>query len=384
MNNLFDLKRHDFYLKITKEIKNSQTQFVFLTHIIPDFLELLSAVDSIAKKICIIAIPYSLDNMSLAKISLNHKVILPTLDDILNPNILFELVKENVDFSCPTIFIEVGGYCSSIIKKLYDSFEGHLLGIIEDTEAGHRNYEKIAASLPIPVISVARSTLKVSEDFLVGTSCAHATEKLLRSLGCPLHGQICLVLGYGKIGRGVAYALRSRHASVMVYDTNPIKRIIALSEGFQTPDKDFALGKAELIFGSTGNTSITQNDYHRIKDQAILISCSSKKIEFELDYLALNFNEEIINPQIKKYSSNTKSFFIASEGQPINLANEKELVGPIISLVHGEILLAIKYLLSDNEIPIGFSQIPENDRITLATHWIDIFCHDETGRYKYV
>ena len=71
-----------------------------------------------------------------------------------------------------------------------------------------------------------------------------------------IEGKKALVLGFGKIGRGLAYALHRRSCLVSVYDTNPIRRIQALSEGFNITEKILGLGENDLIFGATGNYSI--------------------------------------------------------------------------------------------------------------------------------
>ena len=74
-----------------------------------------------------------------------------------------------------------------------------LIGVVEDTENGHKRYEQIAFP-PCPVLSVARSPLKEPEDFLVGHAIVFSAEALIRQSGVVMVNKRALVIGYGKIG----------------------------------------------------------------------------------------------------------------------------------------------------------------------------------------
>lgn len=63
--------------------------------------------------------------------------------------------------------MEIGGYFAPVLQDLRTEFAQDFLGVVEDTEIGHRRYQE-AQPLPCPVVSVARSTLKAAEDSLVG------------------------------------------------------------------------------------------------------------------------------------------------------------------------------------------------------------------------
>ncbi len=52
--------------------------------------------------------------------------------------------------------------------------------------------------------------LKETEDFLVGSSCLFSTGRLLREAGFLIDGKQALILGFGKVGRGLAHALLRR------------------------------------------------------------------------------------------------------------------------------------------------------------------------------
>lgn len=76
--------------------------------------------------------------------------------------------------------LDVGGYFAPALPQVCDRFSGQILGVVEDTENGHRRYLEHDKP-PCPIYSVARSPLKTPEDFLVGQSVVFSTEALIRS-----------------------------------------------------------------------------------------------------------------------------------------------------------------------------------------------------------
>ncbi|GGX10462.1 hypothetical protein GCM10010297_35060 [Streptomyces malachitofuscus] len=57
------------------------------------------------------------------------------------------------------VLLDVGGYFAPSLHVLCGDFSGSIVGVVEDTENGHRRYADID-KLPCPVVSVARSPLK--------------------------------------------------------------------------------------------------------------------------------------------------------------------------------------------------------------------------------
>src|SRR5262249_54446418 len=157
--------------------------------------------------------------------------------------------------STPLAILEIGGYFSGLVNVFKERFGDAFLGVIEDTERGHRQYLKVS-SLDCPVISVARSPLKRPEDSLVGPSCIYSAESILRGSGFSLGPIVALVIGYGRVGSGLAAVLRGRGCRTLVYDVDPLRRVQALADGFATPSRSKALGSADAIFGATGTCSI--------------------------------------------------------------------------------------------------------------------------------
>jgi adenosylhomocysteinase len=130
------------------------------------------------------------------------------------------------------VLLDVGGYFAPTLHLVAKTFSGRLLGVVEDTENGHQRYAALD-EVPCPVVSVARSPLKECEDHLVGRSIVFSTEALVRSRGDILTSREACVIGYGKVGRSIARALHAHDLRVTVYDTDPVKRVQAMAQGFR-------------------------------------------------------------------------------------------------------------------------------------------------------
>ncbi|NJP79619.1 adenosylhomocysteinase, partial [Streptomyces sp. AA8] len=185
----------------------------------------------------------------------------------------------------PVVLLDVGGYFAPALTELHSRFTGRLLGVIEDTENGHRRYLELD-KLPCPVVSVARSPLKAPEDFLVGQSVVFSTEAVMRDRGDIFYGRPALVIGFGKLGSSIARLLHAKGVQVTVCDIDPVRRTHALSQGFAvTRDREAALATAGLVLCATGARSLKGEDFPHLRNGAYVATVTSKEDELELDAL---------------------------------------------------------------------------------------------------
>jgi adenosylhomocysteinase len=206
---------------------------------------------------------------------------------------------------------------------------------------------------------------------------------LFRRAGFLLDSKTALVLGFGKVGRGLAHALAKRHYHVMVYDIQPSRRINALSEGFQVPNRKTALQKADIIYGTTGVCSITQKDFITLKNGAVLISCGSKDTEFDLRGLQKQFVKHDVFEHLHRYKRGKKTLYLAAQGAPINFI-DGATIGPVLSLTHAEIILAVKEIIAlYNSGKHGLFETPQKTKDLLAAKWLKHFLEPNYGSYRH-
>ena len=98
-----------------------------------------------------------------------------------------------------------------------------------------------------------------------------ALESYLRITNKTANGERVTVFGYGSVGRGVAANFRGAYAKVSVVERDPVLKLRAHLDGFDTPTRDEALASADLIITVTGARNvITAADLAHLRDGAIL------------------------------------------------------------------------------------------------------------------
>ncbi len=269
------------------------------------------------------------------------------------------------------ILLDVGGYFAPALRHLCGEFSGEVLGVVEDTENGHRRYGALGAP-PCPVLSVARSPLKDPEDFLVGQSITFSAEALMRSRGDILHGRQAAVIGYGKLGRSIASMLHSKHVRVTVYDSDPVRRTTALSQGYRVvPTLARALDGAGVIVCATGNLALKEEDFAKVANGAYIASVTSSDDELELAALDDLYEQTPSGDHITRYSTIGHYFYVLANGNAVNFLHGAS-VGAFIFLVQAEILTATARLAAGGYEP-GFFELDATERNFIAATWLRYF-----------
>ncbi len=145
-------------------------------------------------------------------------------------------------------------------------------GVTEETTTGvHRLYEmQGAGTLLFPAINVNDSVTKSKFDNLYG--CRHSlVDGLNRATDVMLAGKLCVVCGYGDVGKGCAQSLRGQGARVVVTEIDPINALQASMEGYQVVRLEDVVETADVFVTATGNVDVIQvDDMKRMKDCAIV------------------------------------------------------------------------------------------------------------------
>lgn len=316
--------------------------FLFVVHLTrtiePYLLEWLTSYKSIG----VISIPYSENKSTKQNISQITSVY-EVSDYKKIPALIKNLCQENEEKRI--ILVEIGGYSAGVSHYLKN-----VVLSIEDTNQGYWEFKKFEKNLNYPVVSIAQTILKSLENRLVGQSVVFSTERILRDYfnqGC-LTTQDVLVLSYGQIGRAVCNALRGRFSRIYVHDEDPTKQIEAYLDGFNIVNKIDALPNMDIIIGVSGNRSIQMSDVPYIRKDTLLISGSSKQVEFpyqDLELYLLKSEPTSIIEEIEVIKG--KNFFIAFKGQPINFIDDSAF-GDAFEIIMSAFLQCVKYYLGNH------------------------------------
>src|SRR6202165_496883 len=161
-------------------------------------------------------------------------------------------------------------------------------GVSEETTTGvHRLYKmQEQGKLLVPAINVNDSVTKSKFDNLYGCRESLA-DGIKRATDVMVSGKVCVICGYGDVGKGSAQSLRGMGARVVVTEVDPINALQAAMAGFEVTTVEETLGRGDIYVTCTGNGDILWLEHMaRMKDQAI--GCNIGHFEHEIQIDPLN------------------------------------------------------------------------------------------------
>lgn len=197
-------------------------------------------------------------------------------------------------------------------------------GVSEETTTGvHRLYQMLeAGSLLVPAINVNDSVTKSKFDNLYGCRESLA-DGIKRATDVMVAGKVCVVCGYGDVGKGSAHSLRGLGARVVVTEVDPICALQAAMEGFEVGTVDDFLPEGEIFVTATGCCEvITAEQMSRMRDQAIVCNIGHFDNEIQVAQLKAwpGIQKINIKPQVDKYVfPNGNSIILLADGRLVNL-----------------------------------------------------------------
>ena len=199
-------------------------------------------------------------------------------------------------------------------------------GVTEETTTGvHRLYQMAErGELLFPAINVNDSVTKSKFDNLYG--CRHSlVDGINRAVDLMLAGKVCVVCGYGDVGKGSAESLRSQGARVVITEIDPICALQALMEGYEVLTLDDVVETGDVFVTATGNRDIiTVEHMSRMKDQAVVGNIGHFDNEIDMAGLAAvpGISHVNIKPQVDQWVfPDGHSVIVLSEGRLLNLGN---------------------------------------------------------------
>jgi adenosylhomocysteinase len=197
-------------------------------------------------------------------------------------------------------------------------------GVSEETTTGvHRLYQMLAdGELLVPAINVNDSVTKSKFDNLYGCRESLA-DGIKRATDVMIAGKVCVVCGYGDVGKGCAQSMSGFGARVIVTEVDPICALQAAMAGYQVATVEDTLGIGDIYVTTTGNVDIiTAEHMSKMKDQAIVCNIGHFDNEIQVDRLNKWPGVKVVNikPQVDKYVyEDGHSIFLLAEGRLVNL-----------------------------------------------------------------
>ncbi|MFL5874925.1 MAG: adenosylhomocysteinase, partial [Solirubrobacteraceae bacterium] len=199
-------------------------------------------------------------------------------------------------------------------------------GVTEETTTGVGRLYQMAETgdLLFPAINVNDSVTKSKFDNIYG--CRHSlVDGINRAVDVMLAGKVCVVCGYGDVGKGCVESLRGQGARVVVTEVDPICALQASMQGLDVVRLDDVVETADVFITATGNRDIITADHMaRMKHQAIVGNIGHFDNEIDMAGLARTPGIEKVNikPQVDKWVfPDGHAIIVLSEGRLLNLGN---------------------------------------------------------------
>ena len=202
-------------------------------------------------------------------------------------------------------------------QKMAESIQG----VTEETTTGvHRLYQMVEkGELLFPAMNVNDSVTKSKFDNLYG--CRESLlDGIKRATDVMIAGKICVVLGYGDVGKGCAQAFRGMGATVWVTEIDPICALQAAMEGYRVVDMNEIANQGDIFVTTTGNFDVIDHDHMAaMKNEAIV--CNIGHFDSEINIASLEKYEWVeIKPQVDHVIfPDGKRIIVLAKGRLVNL-----------------------------------------------------------------
>jgi len=232
-----------------------------------------------------------------------------------------EKPSDNKEFQC-------------VLDRLSDSYKvdptkwtkiaEKLQGVSEETTTGvHRLYQLAeAGDLLFPAINVNDSVTKSKFDNLYG--CRESlVDGIKRATDVMIAGKVCVVAGYGDVGKGSVQSLAGLGARVLVTEIDPINALQATMEGYEVVTMEEAAPLGDIFVTTTGCYHVINGEHmEAMKNEAIVCNIGHFDNEIEMSYLedSPECTRLNIKPQVDKWTLKSgRSIVVLAEGRLVNL-----------------------------------------------------------------
>jgi adenosylhomocysteinase len=275
----------------------------------------------------------------------------------------YEECLEKVLASGPNLIIDDGG---DLVHLMHTKFADKLPGVIgscEETTTGIIRLKQMAkaGTLRFPAVMVNDADCKHLFDNRYGTGQS-VWDGIMRTTNLIVAGKDVVVAGYGWCGKGVSMRAKGLGARVIVTETDPVRAIEAVMDGFRVMPMAEAAKLGDIFVTVTGDCDIiTTEHFPLLKDGAILSNAGHFNVEVAMDALeqyAVSKYEARHN--ITGYRlPNGRTVFVLAEGRLVNLASGDGHPAEIMDMSFAIQALSARYLAQHGrELAPGVISVP--------------------------
>lgn len=224
----------------------------------------------------------------------------------------------------------------------------HIIGGTEETTTGVIRLRSLEEKglLQYPIIAVNDANTKHFFDNRYGTGQS-TIDGILRATNILLSGSVFVVAGFGWCGRGLASRARGMGCHVIVTETDPLRAIEAVMEGYEVMPMSQAAAKGDVFVTVTGNLNVIRGEhFKKMKDGAVI--CNSGHFNAEIDIPALakaSKKRKMVKDFVEEFTlkSGNKVYLLA-DGRLVNLATAEGHPASVMDMSFANQALSAEYM----------------------------------------
>ena len=263
----------------------------------------------------------------------------------------------------PNIIIDDGGDLVHLMHEEYPELIANVIGGCEETTTGINRLRIMSAGgeLRFPMVMVNDADCKHMFDNRYGTGQS-VWDGICRTTNLIIAGKYVVISGYGWCGKGVSLRAKGLGAKVIVTETDPIRALEAVMDGYEVMPMAQAAKIGDIFCTVTGGRDIiTAEHFPLMKDGAILSNAGHFNVEVDMDALE--------KTAVKKYEArhniqgyvmpDGKTLFTIAEGRLVNLAAADGHPAEIMDMSFAIQALSAKYLADNRDsVKPGVISVP--------------------------
>ena len=176
--------------------------------------------------------------------------------------------------------------------------------------------------LGYPIIAVNDADTKHLFDNRYGTGQS-TIDGLLRATNVLLAGARLVVCGYGWCGRGVAMRARGMGANVIVTETDPLRALEAVMDGYTVLPSREAAKVGQVFVTVTGDMHVLREEHFALmRDGTILANAGHFNVEIDLEALErMAKKRRTVRDLVEEFTlKDGRRVYVLAEGRLVNLA----------------------------------------------------------------
>jgi adenosylhomocysteinase len=252
------------------------------------------------------------------------------------------------------MMMDCSGMMTEMMMEKHPKAMKQMMGCCMDSIKGMQMMNKMMTAdkkLMMPIMNMNTSPREAKIDYRYGTM-ESLTASVRNLTGMMISGKVCVVAGYGDLGKACADAMRMAGARVIVTEIDPFCALQACMDGCMVMKMEDACKMADIIVTATENRDVIMEKHFKMMKNNCVV-CNMSDYDCEIDMMWLNKthgkSKMTMKPMVDMYKINGKSIFVLGEGMAVNMASSTGYSSFIMSACFTIQMMAIMDFYKNNK-----------------------------------